>query len=114
MGTLPMFPYTSTCPYPVSGLILNEESSLSFFSPVPNSVNKSFLILQRALIHNHLIKKNKTIYEKHLFQDSLHALMATLSVSNPFFIRCIKPNMEKVSIQDIHSVSQVPDSFSVT
>ena len=31
-----------------------------------------------------------------LFQDSLHSLMTTLGQANPYFIRCIKPNGEKV------------------
>ncbi|KPP72103.1 hypothetical protein Z043_108930, partial [Scleropages formosus] len=29
------------------------------------------------------------------FKNSLHSLMATLSTSNPFFVRCIKPNTNK-------------------
>uniref|UniRef100_A0A8D1VUV5 Unconventional myosin-X n=1 Tax=Sus scrofa TaxID=9823 RepID=A0A8D1VUV5_PIG len=33
------------------------------------------------------------------FKDSLHSLMATLSSSNPFFVRCIKPNMQKMPNQ---------------
>ena len=30
------------------------------------------------------------------FKDSLHALMATLGQASPYFVRCIKPNVQKV------------------
>ncbi|XP_072139827.1 unconventional myosin-X [Mobula birostris] len=33
------------------------------------------------------------------FKNSLHSLMATLSTSNPFFVRCIKPNVQKMPDQ---------------
>uniref|UniRef100_A0A4W6CJ57 Myosin X n=1 Tax=Lates calcarifer TaxID=8187 RepID=A0A4W6CJ57_LATCA len=33
------------------------------------------------------------------FKNSLHSLMATLSTSNPYFIRCIKPNTHKMPDQ---------------
>uniref|UniRef100_A0A8D0D5I1 Myosin X n=1 Tax=Sander lucioperca TaxID=283035 RepID=A0A8D0D5I1_SANLU len=33
------------------------------------------------------------------FKDSLHSLMATLSTSNPYFVRCIKPNTHKMPDQ---------------
>ncbi|XP_068196146.1 unconventional myosin-X [Antennarius striatus] len=33
------------------------------------------------------------------FKDSLHSLMATLSTSDPYFIRCIKPNAHKMPDQ---------------
>ncbi|XP_040209468.1 unconventional myosin-X-like isoform X2 [Rana temporaria] len=33
------------------------------------------------------------------FKVSLHSLMATLSTSNPFFVRCIKPNVHKMPDQ---------------
>lgn len=41
------------------------------------------------------------------FQLSLHSLMETLNQANPFFIRCIKSNSEKVKVIFIGTVVTV-------
>uniref|UniRef100_A0A672NIM5 Myosin X n=1 Tax=Sinocyclocheilus grahami TaxID=75366 RepID=A0A672NIM5_SINGR len=38
------------------------------------------------------------------FKNSLHSLMSTLSASNPFFVRCVKPNNSKMPNQFEQSV----------
>lgn len=53
---------------------LDERATFFFFFPIPDPNRLALCV----------------------FQDSLHSLMATLSASNPFFVRCIKPNMDKV------------------
>ena len=52
-------------------------------------------------IHN---KRSLFCVGIYTLQDSLHALMATLGSANPFFVRCIKPNVQKKPDQFEHQV----------
>lgn len=47
------------------------------------------------------------------FQQSLQSLMVTLNQANPFFIRCIKSNANKVSIHLNISVINIVLAYSV-
>lgn len=42
------------------------------------------------------------------FQQSLHSLMITLNQANPFFIRCIKSNSDKVALSSLKYDSKPP------
>jgi myosin-3 len=42
-------------------------------------------------------KKGKPLTVAQRFKDSLEALMVELNLSNPHFIRCVKPNLRKIA-----------------
>jgi hypothetical protein len=48
------------------------------------------------------------------FKAQLNSLMTALNSTSPHFIRCIKPNMEKIPNHfDAHMVLKVSQKFSV-
>lgn len=62
---------------------------------ISRSQNKYLIDLFKTELNIDTInKKNMTLSTK--FRTSLDSLMRTLSMCHPFFVRCIKPNDEKV------------------
>lgn len=62
---------------------------------ITKSQNKYLIDLFKSELNIDTInKKNMTLSTK--FRTSLDSLMRTLSMCHPFFIRCIKPNDDKV------------------
>uniref|UniRef100_A0A3B5ANI8 Myosin X n=1 Tax=Stegastes partitus TaxID=144197 RepID=A0A3B5ANI8_9TELE len=90
--------------YDVRGML--EKNRDTFRDDILNMLRESRLDFVYDLFE-HVLSRNKQdtlkISSKHRrptvstqFKDSLHSLMATLSTSNPYFIRCIKPNTHKM------------------
>ncbi|KAL5279589.1 hypothetical protein ACFFRR_003901 [Megaselia abdita] len=90
--------YAGTVYYSSAGFL--EKNRDSFSGDVRDLISKSqnkYLIdlFKTELNIDSINKKNLTLSTK--FRTSLDSLMRTLSMCHPFFIRCIKPNDDKVS-----------------
>ncbi|KAK5614658.1 Unconventional myosin-X [Crenichthys baileyi] len=95
--------YAAEVVYDVRGML--EKNRDTFRDDILNMLRESRLDFVYDLFE-HVLSRNKqdTLRSstKHRrptvssqFKESLHSLMATLSTSNPYFIRCIKPNTHK-------------------
>uniref|UniRef100_A0A3Q2ZCP5 Myosin X n=1 Tax=Kryptolebias marmoratus TaxID=37003 RepID=A0A3Q2ZCP5_KRYMA len=96
--------YAGEVVYDVRGML--EKNRDTFRDDILNMLRESRLDFVYDLFE-HVLSRNKqdTLKSscKHRrptvssqFKASLHSLMATLSTSNPYFIRCIKPNTHKM------------------
>uniref|UniRef100_A0A7N8XV10 Myosin X n=1 Tax=Mastacembelus armatus TaxID=205130 RepID=A0A7N8XV10_9TELE len=96
--------YAGEVLYDVRGML--EKNRDTFRDDILNLLRESRLDFVYDLFE-HVLSRNKQdtlkSSSKHRrptvssqFKDSLHSLMATLSTSNPYFIRCIKPNTCKM------------------
>ncbi|XP_041659082.1 unconventional myosin-X isoform X3 [Cheilinus undulatus] len=99
--------YAGEVVYDVRGML--EKNRDTFRDDILNLLRESRLDFVYDLFE-HVLSRNKQdtlkSTSKHRrptvssqFKDSLHSLMATLSSSNPYFIRCIKPNKHKMPDQ---------------
>ncbi|XP_032387774.1 unconventional myosin-X [Etheostoma spectabile] len=98
--------YAGEVLYDVRGML--EKNRDTFRDDILNLLRESRLDFVYDLFE-HVLSRNKqdTLKStKHRrptvssqFKDSLHSLMATLSTSNPYFVRCIKPNTHKMPDQ---------------
>ncbi|XP_071348791.1 unconventional myosin-X [Trachinotus anak] len=99
--------YAGEVVYDVRGML--EKNRDTFRDDILNLLRESRLDFVYDLFE-HVLSRNKQdtlkSSSKHRrptvssqFKNSLHSLMATLSTSNPYFIRCIKPNTRKMPDQ---------------
>lgn len=99
--------YAGEVLYHVKGIL--EKNRDTFRHDVLNLLRDSRLDFVYDLVEHASSKNNEETLKagtKHRkptvssqFKNSLHSLMSTLSTSNPFFVRCIKPNVQKMPDQ---------------